>query len=320
LSFILKNIILKNKALKFFSLLLAVFLWFFVMGEKEAEFSFSDVPLVLINKPSDLIITDQTAERISLRVSGSRTVLAALSSNNVRATIDLEGVKPGTAVIKNLVDKVKLPSGIRITGISPAEFSLKLESFITKSIPVHLTVKGSPEEGYEVSHISTKPEFVEVKVAKSEAKDLEKVMTEPLNVSGVKEDIDKEIALDLTGFDPPRSINRKKVRVSVSISEKIIEETLPNVAVEVVNTTYKTKVAPLTFQLMVKGLYHLVEELSENVISATIDLKGVKPGKYSRKADIKLPEGVTVVEAKPLWFKVIVRRELIKKQEDGVKE
>jgi len=313
LGLLLKNIIVRNKALKFFSLLLAISLWFFVMGEKEAEFSFSDVPLVLINKPADLIITKQTADKISLRVSGSRTILATLSSSTIKATIDLEGVKPGTTTIKSLIGKIKLPNGTKITSISPAELSLTLEPMVTKKIPIHLATKGMPKEGYEISHVSIKPEFVEVGLAKSEAKDLEKVMTEPLDISGAKEGIEKEIALVLTDLDPPRSISSRKVRVSVSINEKIIEKTLPTIAVEVVDPLYKTNVTPSTIHLTVKGPYHLVKELTGNSISATIDLKEVKPGRYSKKAGIKLPENVTLVEAKPLWFKVVVSKELLKK-------
>jgi len=313
LGFILKNIIVKNKALKFFSLLLAISLWFFVMGEKEAEFSYSDVPVVLINKPADLIITQQTADRISLRVSGSRTILATLSSSAIKATIDLEGVKPGTTTIRTLIDKVNLPNGTKITSISPAELSLTLEPMVTKKVPIHLSMEGIPKEGYKISHVSIKPEFVEVGLAKSEAKDLEKVLTEPVDISGAKENIEKEIALVLTGLDPPRSISSRKVRVSVSISEKIVEKTLSEVPIKVVNSHYRTDIAPSTFQITVKGSYHLVNDLSGDSLNALIDLQGVKPGRYSRKAEIKLPEGVKAVEAEPLWVKIVVREELLKK-------
>ncbi|MCK5185639.1 MAG: YbbR-like domain-containing protein, partial [Deltaproteobacteria bacterium] len=214
------------------------------MGEKKAEFSFSDVPLVLLNKPSDLIITGQTADRINLRVSGSRTVLSTLSSSNIKATIDLEEVKLGTTVFRDLIERVKLPNGTKITSISPAEFSLVLDSVVVKKVPVHLDMKGSPQEGYEISHISIKPEFVEVSLAKSEAKELKNVMTAPLDISEVKENVEEEIALVLTGLDPPRSISERKVEISILISEKIIEKTMTNVAVELINSQYKTKVNP----------------------------------------------------------------------------
>ena len=309
---LLKNLIMKNGTMKFFSLLLAIVLWFFIMGEKKAEFSFSDVPLVLLNKPSDLIITGQTADRINLRVSGSRTVLSTLSSSNIKATIDLEEVKIGTTVFRDLIERIKLPNGTKITSISPAEFSLVLDSVVVKKVPVHLDMKGSPQEGYEISHISIKPEFVEVSLAKSEAKELKNVMTAPLDISEVKENIEEEIALVLTGLDPPRSISERKVEVSILISEKIVEKTMTNVAVELINSQYKTKVNPATFQLTVKGPYHLIHELSGKNVSARIDLKGLKPGKYSKKVEIRLPEKVSLVEAKPIRFKISVSKKLLK--------
>ena len=309
---LLKNLIMKNGTMKFFSLLLAIFLWFFIMGEKKAEFSFSDVPLVLLNKPSDFIITGQTADRINLRVSGSRTVLSTLSSSNIKAAIDLEEVKLGTTVFRDLIEKVKLPNGTKITSISPAEFSLTLDSVVVKKVPVYLDMKGSPQEGYEISHISIKPEFVEVSLAKSEAKEFKKVMTSPLDISGVKENVEEEIALVLTGLDPPRSISERKVEVSILISEKIVEKTMTNVALELINSQYKAKVNPATFQLTVKGPYHLIHELSGKNVSARIDLKGLKPGKYSKKVEIRLPEKVSLVEAKPLRFKISVSKKLLK--------
>ena len=215
-------------------------------------------------------------------------------------------------MFRDLIDKVKLPNGTKITSISPAEFSLTLDPIVVRKVPVHLTMKGNPQGGYEVSHISIIPEFVEVSLAKSEAKELNKIMTVPLDISEAKEDIEKEIALVLTDLDPPRSISKRKVEVSVSISEKIIEKTMTDVAVELINSQYKTKVNPATFQLTVKGPYHLMHELSGKDVNARIDLKGLKPGKYSKKVEIRLPEKVSLVEAKPLRFKISVSKKPLK--------
>jgi YbbR domain-containing protein len=71
---LLKSVLLENSVLKFFSLVLAITLWFFVMGEKKAEFSFTDVPIVLINKPADLVVAHQTAQSVNVRISGSRSI------------------------------------------------------------------------------------------------------------------------------------------------------------------------------------------------------------------------------------------------------
>jgi YbbR domain-containing protein len=312
---LLKKIFVENKALKFFSLLLAISLWFFVMGEREAEFSFSEVPLVLLNKSDDLIITTQTADSVSLRVRGSRGILATLSSSSIKAIINLEGVRAGTTTFRNLVDKVKLPNGVKVTAISPAELSVTVEPLVTKIVPVQLTTKGILKEGYEISRISVTPEFVEVRLAKSEADELEKVVTEPLDISGFASDINREVTLVLTGVAPPRTINLEKVSAFLIISEKVIETILSDIKVEVCNSSYRADIVPSTVQLVVKGPYHLVKDVSGGKVKVLIDLAGVVPGSYSKKAQITLPEQITLVAATPLWFKVVVRRELVSMRE-----
>jgi hypothetical protein len=305
---LLKNVLLENGVLKFFSLVLAITLWFFVMGEKKAEFSFADVPIVLINKPTDLIVAHQTAQSVNVRISGSRSVVATVSSNTINAFIDLDGAQPGKTIYKNLIDSIKIPNGTKITSISPAELSLTLESTISKKVPVHLNLVEGPQEGYEVTHIAIQPEFVEVRLALSEAGKIKKVITEPLYLSGVKEDIERELVLVLPGLDLPRSLSREKVKVSLSISEKIIEKTLSSIPVGVINSPYRTSLTPSIIQMKVKCPYRLAEALSEDDVSASIDLEGVKPGKYLKKADIKLPGAVSLIETVPLRFEVVVEK------------
>jgi hypothetical protein len=304
----LKSVFLDNSVIKFFSLVLAITLWFFVMGEKKAEFSFANIPVVLINKPADLVVAHQTAESVNVRISGSRSIVATLSSNTIKAFIDLDGVQPGKASYKNLIDTIKIPNGTKITSISPAELSITLESTISKQVPVHLNLVEGPQEGYEVTHIAIQPESVAVRVALSEAGKIKKVITEPLYLAGVKEDIEKELVLVSPGLDLQRSLSREKVKVSLSISEKIIEKVLSSIPVGVINSPYRSTVTPATIQMKVKCPYRLAEGLSEDDISASIDLEGVKPGKYLKKAEVKLPGAVSLIETVPLRFEVVVEK------------
>lgn len=304
----LKSVFLDNSVIKFFSLVLAITLWFFVMGEKKAEFSFANIPVVLINKPADLVVAHQTAESVNVRISGSRSIVATLSSNTIKAFIDLDGAQPGKASYKNLIDTIKIPNGTKITSISPAELSITLESTISKQVPVHLNLVEGPQEGYEVTHIAIQPESVAVRVALSEAGKIKKVITEPLYLAGVKEDIEKELVLVSPGLDLQRSLSREKVKVSLSISEKIIEKVLSSIPVGVINSPYRSTVTPATIQMKVKCPYRLAEGLSEDDISASIDLEGVKPGKYLKKAEVKLPGAVSLIETVPLRFEVVVEK------------
>jgi len=304
----LKSVFLENSVLKFFSLVLAITLWFFVMGEKKAEFSFANVPIVFINKPADLVVANQTAQSVNVRISGSRSIVATLSSDTIKAFIDLDGAQPGKTSYKNIIDTIKIPNGTKITSISPAELSITLESTVSKQVPVHLNLVEGPQEGYEVTHIAIQPESVAVRVALSEAGKLKKVITEPLYLAGVEEDIEKELVLVSPGLDLPHSLSREKVRVSLSISEKIIEKVLSGIPVGVINSPYRTRLVPATIQVNVKCPYRLAAGLSEDDISASIDLEGVKPGKYLKKADVKLPGAVSLIETVPLRFEVVVEK------------
>ena len=147
-----------------------------------------------------------------------------------------------------------------------------------------------------------------VRVALSEAGKIKKVITEPLYLAGVKEDIEKELVLVSPGLDLQRSLSREKVKVSLSISEKIIEKVLSSIPVGVINSPYRSTVTPATIQMKVKCPYRLAEGLSEDDISASIDLEGVKPGKYLKKADVKLPGAVSLIETVPLRFEVVVEK------------
>ena len=309
---LIKDALTKNRALKFFSLLLALTLWFFVMGEKKAEFSFADVPVEFINKPADLVVTHQTARSVNVRVSGSRTLLTTLSSNNLKAIMDLEGVKPGTVVFNDLIDAIKLPNGTRITSISPAQVELTVEALIYKRVPVEVDLTGDPAPGYAVQGISVDPPSVEVSVGASEAAQLVKLMTKPLDISAETGTVTREVLLSLAELDAPRSISKRKVSVAVTIVPQLLEKTLSGIPVTLVGSRYRARVVPGTIEVRVQYPYHLENALSAGEIGATIDVSGLKPGSYSRQAVIELPGGISLLESIPQSCEVVLSKELAK--------
>lgn len=306
---LVRDALTKNRAIKFFSLLLALTLWFFVMGEKKAEFFFADVPVEFINKPPDMVVTRQSPRNINLRVSGSRSLLATLSSNSLKAVVDLEGAKPGKMVFSDLSEAVKLPEGTRITSISPAEVEVHIEALTSKRVPVTVDLLGEPASGYVVQGISVDPPFVEVRVGESEASQLQKVVTRPLDISGEVKSISREVPLLLTNLEPPRSISKKKVQVAVIIHSRIREKTLSGIPVIVVGNRYAARVEPDTVQVRIQYPYQLEETVVAGGIIATVDMSNSKPGTYSRQPTIKLPEGVSLLECIPPSCEVVLSKD-----------
>lgn len=305
----IKDALTKNVVLKFFSLLLALTLWFFVMGEKKAEFSFADVPIEFINKSADLVVTQQSARSVNLRVSGSRSLLTTLSSNSLRSVIDLEGIRPGRVVFNDLIDTVKLPGGTQITSISPADVALTVETIVQKRVPVEADVSGDPAPGYAVQGIVVDPPFVEVTVGESEAAQLAKLMTKPLDVSGEMKTVAREMPLVLADLKPPRSISHNKVSVSVSIVPLLLEKVLPGIPVNLLGGRYRARAVPAAIDVRVAYPAAREQELSAGTITAAIDVTDLKPGTYSRQVAITLPEGISLLESMPQSCEVVVSRD-----------
>jgi YbbR domain-containing protein len=306
---LIRDALTRNRAIKFFSLLLALTLWFFVMGEKKAEFSFADVPVEFINKPPDMVVTKQSPRSVNLRVSGSRSLLATMSSNSLKAVMDLEGAKPGKMVFSDLSEAVMLPNGTKITSISPAEVELTIEALTSKRVPVTVDLQGDPASGYVVQGVSVDPPFVEVTVGQIEAAQLQQLLTRPVDISGETKSVAREVPLALTSLDPPRSVSKKKVQVAVTINSRIREKTLTGIPVIVVGSRYKARIVPETIQVRIQYPYQMEETVAAGGIIATIDMTDNKPGTYSRRSAVKLPEGASLLESIPESCEVVLSKE-----------
>jgi hypothetical protein len=117
------------------------------------------------------------------------------------------------------------------------------------------------------------------------------------------------VPLVLTNLDPPRSISKKKVQVAVVINSRIREKMLTGIPVIVVGSRYKARIVPETIQVRILYPYQLEETVAGGGIIATIDMTDGKPGTYGRQPAVKLPEGVSLLEAMPASCEVVLSKE-----------
>jgi len=66
---------------------------------------------------------------------------------------------------------------------------------------------------------------------------------------------------------------------------------------------------PDTIQVRIQYSYQLEETVAAGGIIATIDMKDGRPGTYSRKSVVKLPEGVSLLESIPDSCEVVLSKE-----------
>lgn len=180
------KLLTENWTLKLISLVFALVLWMFIMGERRQEVGYR-VPLELQNIPAGLMIANEVPSLVDVRVSGPRTLLMKVADGDISIAVDLTDLKPGLTTFKRLEERLNLPSGLRVTRLSPSFIDLKLERIKQKSVPIKIALVGEPLEGAQVGRVRANPAKVVVEGAESELKSVHEVTTEPVELDGVNE-------------------------------------------------------------------------------------------------------------------------------------
>ena len=176
----------ENWTLKIISLVLALLLWSFIMGERRLEVGYP-VPLELQSLPKGLMVANEVPSLIDVRVSGPRTLLSKVSPNDISIVVDLTDLKPGLTTFKRLEERLNLPSGLRVTRLSPSFIDLKLERIKQKLVPIKIIFTDKPLSGFKVGKVRSVPDEVIIEGAESELKNVNEVTTEDVNLKGVNE-------------------------------------------------------------------------------------------------------------------------------------
>jgi len=188
----------QNWILKLISLVFAVVLWFFVIGERKLEVSYV-IPLEYRGLAEGMIIANEVPNSVSVRISGPRALLMHHSAGDISIAVDLKDLPAGITSFKRLEESLSLPSGLRVTRISPSYVDVKLERIREKEVPIRLVLTGEPVEGYRVVETFLDPERVIVAGAGSELKAVTEVTTEPIDLSGVQESFSQTAPIDHPG-------------------------------------------------------------------------------------------------------------------------
>lgn len=209
------------------ALAISVFIWGVAQGTSSVQTSF-DVPVELVGVDEGLVITEQSADAINLRLKGSRAALRNLEPDEVTYRIDARGAKPGVAVYEVNVDTISHPTGSQFEGHSPSQIQIRFEKRGRKAVGVSAEVTGTPAPGFHLAGVNVEPERVWLEGARSEVMRLSEVPTEPIDVAGLAASEKRDARLVLAGGAVWVEEN-KPVQVEIRIEpDPVPEPVLPN--------------------------------------------------------------------------------------------
>ena len=180
----LRRHVFHNLALKITSLLLAVGLWVAVTSSPPSEVVVNTA-IIFRNMPADLEISSETLPSVQIRVRGPERVVRRLETSEVRAELDLTGIKPGEHTF-DLTKAITVPDRLEVSQVVPSEVHVLLDSRHTRKVPVKPRVIGASPAEYQAT---ADPPQVEIIGPRKEVEAVGEAITDPVDVTGVRDSI-----------------------------------------------------------------------------------------------------------------------------------
>ncbi|MBI5583604.1 MAG: hypothetical protein HY892_07250 [Deltaproteobacteria bacterium] len=208
---------MKNPLYKILALLLAVLLWFLVVGEERAEVGLT-IPLELVNIPRSLIVVNNITQGIDIRVNGPRSLVRSLTGRGLSKSLDLSNARAGTITFPISAEGIKLPRGVTITRIFPPNVVVVLQKLGQKKVTVKPRLTGKPPSGVEIESIQVRPEELEVAGPEEVIREVETLFTKPIDLTGLRADLVQEIGLDFRSLQI-HALRQETVEVEIRIKK-----------------------------------------------------------------------------------------------------
>lgn len=282
------------------SVLVAVIMWAYVMTSTNPSLSKTvrGVPLTIKNqevmqKEGYALVGKDEISSVNVKVEGSRSDLASLSSDDLVASVDL-GVP--TEGVKTLNIKVDGPSGIKVESTNPSNVNFKIEKIVKKDLPVEIKIPDKLKESkiINVSEQSTKKitvsglrknidkvdkiilnigkdEYLDGKIHDIEARPIDKSGKTVANVDLSQNDV--SISFDV--------LQSKEVEIELDY-----EESLPK-NMEVIEKKYSPN------KVIIKGEKSIIDKI-DKIKTEKIDLTNLKNNEFEKSLELVVPEAVEI--------------------------
>lgn len=304
----------KDKQLIILSIIVAIFMWAFVMTTTNPSLTktIRNVPLtirnleILQNRGFELV-GKENLESITVKVQASRNDMLALDNEDLIASVDLQSPTEG---IRSLNISVDTPSGVKVVETEPKKINLKIEKVIEKEFSPKLDIPQRLREDRIIEVNEMYPNKVSVEAIRSQIEKIKEIRVK----------VDKEEYLngkihnvDLEALDK----NAKKIEhVNLSVNQLSLsfkvsetkEVPIKLVTEGEVDKDYEIKFSKITPEKIIlkadQGILDKIEELE----TETLNISGIKANKEGR-IKIKLPENVEIYDGdKQVAYSITLKR------------
>ena len=195
-----------NMWMKILSVVIAVLIWLFVANTNDPVVTkrFYSIPVKVMNEDA---LTKRgyayeilDGEEVNITVKGKSSIVRSMGISDFQAIADFSKLSKVDAVPIDVTAK-KYSDQLDITLGTTNTMKIKKDEVVTISVPVNVTAKGDPAEGYAVGRVTSTPNLIKVSGPEnllSSAKEIRATVS----VDGISHDVtatDKPVLYDEEG-------------------------------------------------------------------------------------------------------------------------
>jgi YbbR domain-containing protein len=285
--------------------MLGTLLWFTVSGQ-QAERTVPNVPVVYVNKPDGLVITEQTAF-VEIHVRGLDSQLRTIQPRDFEARVDLSNARPGAHSHMIRTDQVSVPLGLEVTQVDPGSVMTVLELAGSANLPVRVSIEGQPAEGFAISEMSVEPASVTVLGPARRISSTTFAVTDGVDIDGATATLTRNVGIGVS--DPALRLREARTaRVIVRI-EKAGERPFAaaRIALRNLEPGLRGHAEPAVVAVRVSGAESLLARLDAASIAPYVDVTGLGRGRHEVPVQID-PRGTLVISSvRPAQVTVVIQ-------------
>lgn len=291
----------KDKQLIILSIIVAIFMWAFVMTTTNPSLTktIRNVPLTIINLENIQnqgfeLVDDDQIDTVNVKIEASRSDMLALDSDDLVASVDIQSPSEG---IKSLDINVDTPTGVKVVSTDPKKINFKIEKVIEKRITPKLDIDDKLKEGRIVEINEMYPDEITVKGVRSQVEKVDQLVASVDSedyLNGNIHNVDLE-AIDKSG----EKVDNVSLSVNqLSLSFKVSETKEVPIKLETkgeVNEDYEielTKIIPNT--IILKGEKKFLSKIDE-IGTEIVDITGAKSN-IEGKTQLLIPDNVEIYD------------------------
>jgi len=297
------NWLVKNWSAKLVSLILAVGLWYYAVGEEGVEVARS-IPVEIKVEQENMRVVGKPVRVVIATLQAPRALLANLASGELKAEHVIKKVpSPGDYSFRLEPSEIQLPSEkIRVVKIEPEALVVKIDEIIVQKLEVEPAFLGEPAIGYhlDLSKVQLDPRSVLVEGPKIQLEKLGKIKTQPIDVVGRTRSFRKTVRL----MEDPglKLLSESWVDAYVPVEEAAAEKTFEKVPVRTLSKVglgAAVSVVPAELTVTLRGPAKNLEMVEVKDLLIYAEISDLAEGTHEVPVQNVLPELTALKEPLP---------------------